>query len=89
MTTRIADARVNIVALGWALSTALVVLFVVCLVVALIVPDWPASHAWVALFSAAPLTSARAWIDGIVFSIVFGWIGAVVIGLVYNRFVGR
>jgi hypothetical protein len=89
MNTQIVDARLNIVALGWALSATLAVLFVVCLVVALILPDWPASHAWVGLFSAARLTSARVWIDGIVFSVVFGWISAVVVGFVYNRLIGR
>jgi hypothetical protein len=75
----------NAVALGWALSAALVVLFVLCLVAALVVPEWRASHAWISLFSVAPLTSARVWIDGIVFSIVFGWVAALVLGLVYNR----
>jgi hypothetical protein len=85
MSTRTADARLNIVALGWALSAALFALFVICLLVALTVPAWPASHAWVALFSTAPLQSARIWLDGAVFNIAFGWIAAVVLGLVYNR----
>jgi hypothetical protein len=38
-------------------------------------------------FSVAPMTSVRVWIDGIVFSIVFGWISAVVLGPVYNYLV--
>jgi hypothetical protein len=75
----------NIVALGWGLSAALVVLFVICLAVALVFPDWQASHGWIGLFSVAPMTSIRVWIDGIVFSIVFGWVSAVVLGLVYNQ----
>jgi hypothetical protein len=29
------------------------------------------------------------WIDGIVFSIVFGWVSGVVLGLVYNRLIRR
>jgi hypothetical protein len=82
-------SRFNIVALGWALSVTLVALFVICLGVALALPGWSATHAWVALFSAAPLTSARVWIDGIVFSLVFGWISAVILGLVYNRLIAR
>jgi hypothetical protein len=77
-----ADSPVNIIALGWGLAAALVALFVVCLVVALALPDWRASHGWIGLFSVAPMTSVRVWIDGIIFSIVFGWIGAVVLGLV-------
>jgi riboflavin transporter FmnP len=81
------NSPVNIVALGWGLSAVLVVLFVICLAVALVLPDWQASHGWIGLFSVAPMTSVRVWIDGIVFSIVFGWISAVVFGLVYNRLI--
>jgi hypothetical protein len=66
------NSPLNIVALGWSLSAALVVLFVICLAVALVFPDWRASHGWIGLFSVAPMTSVRVWIDGIVFSIVFG-----------------
>ena len=83
------SAPFNIAALGWALSAALVVLFVICLVVALLFPGLPATHAWVGLFSAAPLDSVRVWIDGVVFSVAFGWITAVVLGSVYNRLIAR
>jgi hypothetical protein len=79
----------NIAALGWGLSAALVVLFVICLAVTLVWPDWRASHGWISLFSVAPMTSVRVWIDGIVFSIVFGWVAAVVLGLVYNALIRR
>ena len=85
MTTRTETGHLDVMALGWALSAALVVLFVICLVVALVIPDWPASHAWIGLYSAAPLTSLRVWVDGIVFSLVFGWVAALVFGSVYNR----
>ena len=84
-----ANNPLDIVALGWGLSAALVVLFVICLVVALVLPDWQASHGWIGLFSVAPMTSVRVWIDGIVFSIVYGWISAVVLGLVYNALIRR
>ena len=77
----------NVIALGWALSVALVVLFVVSLLVALLLPDLGVSHAWVGLFSAAPLDSSRVWIEGIIFSVVFGWITAGVFGAVYNRLI--
>ena len=79
----------NIAALGWALSAALVVLFVICLVVALLFPGLPATHTWVGLFSAAPFGSLRVWIDGVVFSVVFGWVTAAVLGAVYNRLIAR
>lgn len=79
----------DVVALGWSLSAVLIVLFVVCLAVGLVFPGWQASHAWIGLFSVAPLNSIRVWIDGIVFSIVFGWVAAVVFGFTYNRLLGR
>jgi len=43
----------------------------------------------VGLFSAAPLDSSRVWIEGIIFSVVFGWITAGVFGTVYNRLIER
>jgi heme/copper-type cytochrome/quinol oxidase subunit 1 len=86
----------NIVALGWAISAALIVLFVICLVVSFVFPDLPASQgwsAWIALFSVTPtehpLLSVRVWIDGIAFSLVFGWVTAVALGLIYNRLIGQ
>ncbi len=89
MANQTASAPFNVAALGWGLSAALVVLFVVCLVVALLFPDLPATHAWVGLFSAAPMSSVRVWVDGILFSILFGWITAAVLGVVYNRLIAR
>jgi hypothetical protein len=83
------SSPLDIVALGWGLSAALVVLFVICLAVALVLPEWRASHGWIGLFSVAPMTSVRVWIDGIVFSIVFGWVAAIVLGLVYNHLIRR
>ena len=76
---------INIVALGTALSVALVVLFVLCVLAALMFPSAPLAHGWVALFSLQPMGSAANWIAGILGSIAFGWITAVVLGLVYNR----
>jgi hypothetical protein len=70
-------------------SQAPVVLFVICLLVALLFPDLPATHAWVGLFSAAPLKSTRVWIDGIAFSVLFGWVTAIILGAVYNWMIAR
>jgi hypothetical protein len=93
---KMANNPLNIVALGWAISAALVVLFVICMVAGFLFPDLPAAQgwlAWIGLFSVTPsehpFTSVRVWIDGIGFSLVFGWVTTVVVGLVYNRFIGR
>jgi hypothetical protein len=80
------NSPLNIVALGWGLSAALVVLFVICLAVALVFPDWRASHGWIRLFSVAPMTSVRVWIDGIIFSVVFGWVAGIVLVARFNQF---
>ena len=85
---RTTHASLNIPALGWAFSAALVVLFVICLAAALFLP-LRAAHGWVGLFSAEPVTSVKVWLDGILTSIVAGWIGATVVGTVYNRLVSH
>jgi len=88
--------QLNVVALGWAVSAALIILFVICLVSSFVFPSLPASQgwaAWIALFSVTPaehpFLSIRVWLDGIGFSLVFGWVTAIVLGTVYNRFVSR
>lgn len=70
------------------LSVALIVLFVVCALVQLAAPSLQAAHAWVGLFTTAPLLSFQAWIEGIAFSIVFGVIAGAVFTFVYNSVVG-
>jgi hypothetical protein len=83
-----APARLSISGLGWGFSAALVVLFVLCLLAALFVPVRLA-HGWVALFSDAPVGSARLWVEGLFWSIVAGWLIALVFGTVYNWIVAR
>ena len=81
--------RLNIVALGAALSAVLVTLFVIYLLVALIFPEWPAAHGWIRLFSVAPISSGRVWVDGMVANVAFGWVSAIVLCLVYNSLIRR
>ncbi len=80
---------IDVVGAAWALSAALVVLFVLCALTGMTLPQFPLAHGWVTLFSTAPLGSAKGFIEGLLASIAFGWITAVVIGLVYNRYVAR
>ena len=83
-----AHARLSISGLGWGLSTALAVLFVLCMLAALFLPI-RAAHGWVTLFSDAPINSTRLWIDGLVWSVVAGWLIALVFGTVYNWMIAR
>ena len=80
---------INIVAAGWALSAALIVLFVLCALAGMTFPGMPLAHSWLNLFSTAPLGSARSFFEGTVGSLAFAWVTAVVLGLVYNRLSGR
>lgn len=81
-------ARLSISGLGWGLSAALVALFVLCMLAAWFLP-LRAAHGWVALFSDAPIDSGRLWIDGLIWSVVIGWLIALVLGTVYNWMIAR
>ena len=82
-------ALINIVALGVATSATLIVLYVLCAVVAMALPDIMLSHAWLTLFTTAPIGSMWGLVEGIIWSIVFGWVIALVLGSVYNWTAGR
>lgn len=81
------NSKLNLVAFGWALSGALVVLLVLCEAAAMILPGWKLAHSWLTLFSAAEAGSFRNLIEGIIFSAIFGWITAAILVTIYNRLV--
>jgi hypothetical protein len=83
------NSKLNLVAFGWALSGALVVLLILCEAAAVILPGWQITHGWLMLFSTAEAGSLRNLIDGIIFSAFFGWVTAAVLVLIYNRLVRR
>lgn len=88
MATAHAHPRLSISALGWGFSVTLVIFFVLCMMAALFLP-MRAAHGWVSLFSDAPLDSNRVWFDGLMWSVVAGWLIALVFGTVYNWIVAR
>ena len=54
------SAPLNLAAFGFAASAALVVLFVLCWIVAVVMPGLAgASHGWIALFTTAPVGSGQ------------------------------
>ena len=59
---------------GIALSGTLIVAFVLCAIAQAILPSAQFSHMWLSLFTAAPLGSLIAWIEGIIASVVVGFI---------------
>lgn len=80
--------RLSISGLGWGFSAALVVLFILAMLSALFVP-MRAAHGWVAMMSSAPVGSTRLWVEGLIWSVVAGWLIALVFGTVYNWIVAR
>ena len=80
--------QLSIHGLGWGLSATLVALFALCVLAALLLQLHPA-RGWVSIWSDAPIDSSRVWIDGLIWSVVVGWLVAVIFGTIYNIIVGR
>jgi hypothetical protein len=79
--------KLDLMAFGWGLSAALVVLVILCALAAMIFPGWSLAHNWLTLFSAADVGSLRNLIEGVISSVIMGWITATILVLVYNRLV--
>ena len=79
------NTRLSPTAAGLALSGTLVLVFVLCALVQVIVPDLPASHMWVSLFTAAPLGSGEAWLEGLASNLVFGFVAGWLFAAIYNK----
>jgi len=88
MKTVASHGRLSISGLGWSCSATFVVLFVLCMLAALFVP-LRLAHGWIGLWSDAPIDSSRVWIDGLIWSVVVGWLVALVFGTIYNSIVAR
>ena len=83
------SAPLHLVAFGVGSSAALVILFVLCrLVTALLPAIEGASHGWITLFSKSPVGSVRALVEGVLWSVIFGWIIVIVMVPTYNRITG-
>jgi hypothetical protein len=80
--------QVRIRDLGWSFSATLVVLFVLCMLAALFMP-LRLAHGWVGLLSDAPIHSSRVWVEGLIWSVVLGWLVAIIFGTIYNWIVVR
>jgi hypothetical protein len=82
-------APMHLVAMGWALTTALVGLFVICYLLSFVWPTSGLAHGWVSLFATHPESPGRTLVEGIVGNAVAAWIAAVLFVPVYNRMIGR
>lgn len=89
MTDIVNRRTLSTLGLAIAASVALIVLFVACALVGVLFPSLQATHAWVALFTLAPVTSPQAWLEGIFFSLVFGVVTGSIIATVHNAVAAR
>lgn len=83
-----ATARISIVALGMSLSVFFSLTFVICFLVALLVPD-PMLIAWLTFSGATAVPNWWGLVAGLALSVVCGWYIALVFGTIYNYFAAR
>jgi hypothetical protein len=69
---------------GMALAVTLVVIFVLCAIAQLILPGAQFSHMWLQLFSAAAMGTALMWIEGIIASLIVGFVAGWCFAHCYN-----
>ena len=77
----------HLTAMGWALTTALVGLFILCLLSVLVWPTSALAHGWIRLFATEPDNLARTFAEGVLGSAVAAWITTVLFVPVYNRLI--
>ena len=66
--------KLSAVRTGIALASTLMVAFILCAIAQLIIPGAQFSHMWLQLFTAAPMGSVQAWVEGAIASVVVGFV---------------
>src|SRR3954465_7589294 len=61
--TRLTSSPMNLVATGWALTSALVGLFILCDILAYAWPTSALAHSWIRLFATEPDNMARTFVE--------------------------
>ena len=89
MTDTADRSTLSTLGLAVAAGLALVLLFVLCALVGLVFPGLQATHAWVALFTLAAVTSPQAWLEGIFFSLAFGILAGATVAAFHNAVAAR
>jgi hypothetical protein len=84
-----AKRTLSVLGLTISVSVALIVLFVLCALAGLVFPDVQATHAWVTLFTLAPVSSPQAWLEGAFFSLAFGAVVGSIVAAVHNAVAAR
>jgi hypothetical protein len=79
----------DLIATGGALTTALVGLFILCQIVALVWPAAGLAHGWIRLFASEPANVLRTFVEGVLGSVAGAWVAALLFVPVYNRLLHR
>ncbi|MBF9197375.1 DUF5676 family membrane protein [Microvirga terrestris] len=79
----------NLMAAGWALTTTLVGLFILCYLVALVWPAAGLAHGWIGMFANQPDNVLRTFAEGIIGSAVTAWVTTTLFVPLYNRLISR
>ena len=88
--TNLVDRRtLSLLGLSVAASVALIVLWIACALVELALPGIRATHAWIGLFTLAPVTSPQAWLEGLFFSFLAGLVTGSIVAIVHNAVAAR
>lgn len=77
----------NFMATGWALTTTLVGLFILCYLAALVAPSLGLAHGWIRLFSTQPDNLVRTFAEGVIGSAAGAWAAAILFVPMYNRLI--
>jgi ABC-type antimicrobial peptide transport system permease subunit len=72
-------------ATGLALAGTLVILFILCVIAQVVVPGIQLSHMWLNLFTVEPFGSVSSWIQGVLSSLVVGFVAGWLFGAIYNK----
>ena len=89
MTDIVSRRTLSILGLATAGGVALILLFVLCALAGLFFPNLQVTHAWVALFTLAPVTSPQAWLEGTFFSLVLGIVTGSIVAAAHNAVAAR
>jgi hypothetical protein len=80
--------HVPITALGFSLSAFLAISFIACILLGLVVPDAGMHRPWLQFFPGFVWVTARGVVIGLVWTQVYGWYTALVLGSLFF-FAGR
>ncbi len=83
------NSKVNVVALGWSISTFFVITYVLCIVSGLLIPDWEMHKPWLQFFPGFEWLTVKGFTIGLVEAFIYGWYVGLIFGPLYNAFAAR